>query len=186
MAYGEFEDVLDQLKMKCDGVDRRFDRLAALGMSAKNKVERDQVTGVIERDIEKVVKELYRCEEKDLKKMTEEKREEYGDRLVKLKLRTNKLKAKIDKYKTGGGLGGDNSMKEPLIQNDGGEVELLDLETADQKLVGEAGMMLQAKSKQALSRIIAKQEQMNQMAPEMLLEVQKQNERIMKIDEKLN
>ena len=53
-------------------------------------------------------------------------------------------------------------------------------------MVGEAGLRLQAKSKDALARIIAKQEQMNQIAPEMLLELQKQNERIMKIDEKLN
>lgn len=53
-------------------------------------------------------------------------------------------------------------------------------------MVGDAGLRLQAKSKDALARIIAKQEQMNQIAPEMLLELQKQNERIMKIDEKLN
>ena len=62
----------------------------------------------------------------------------------------------------------------------------MDLERADQQVVGDAGLRLQAKSKDALARIIAKQEQMNQIAPEMLLELQKQNERIMKIDEKLN
>ena len=66
------------------------------------------------------------------------------------------------------------------------QVELMDLEKADQQVAGEAGLRLQAKSKDALARIIAKQEQMNQIAPEMLLELQKQNERIMKIDEKLN
>lgn len=62
----------------------------------------------------------------------------------------------------------------------------MDLEKADLKTVGDQGLLLQGKSKDAVGRILKKMDHMNQLAPEMLLELQKQNERIMKIDTQLN
>jgi hypothetical protein len=145
----------------------------ALGTRAKNRPERDRVVEGISRDIEKVIKDIYKAEETDLKKLHEEKREVYTDRLVKLKVKANKQKAKLEQVKSGATLAPSSGLlTEPLIQ-DGDDVELMDLEKADKQLVGDAGLMLQARTKDALGRIIAKQEQMNQIAPEMLLELQK-------------
>jgi t-SNARE complex subunit (syntaxin) len=52
--------------------------------------------------------------------------------------------------------------------------------------VGDQALLLQGKSKDAVGRIMKKMDHMNQLAPEMLIELQKQNERIMKIDTQLN
>ena len=100
-AYGELDDFLDQMKMKLDKVERSFDRVVALGTRPKNRVERERVVEGIQRDIEKVIKDIYKAEEMDLKKLHEEKREVYTDRLVKLKVKANKQKAKLEQVKTG-------------------------------------------------------------------------------------
>ena len=65
--------------MKIDKVERNFDRVVALGNRPKNKVERERVVEGIQRDIEKVIKDIYKAEETDLKKLHEEKREVYTD-----------------------------------------------------------------------------------------------------------
>ena len=56
----------------------------------------------IQRDIEKINKDIYSAEQADLKKLHEEKKKEYSDQLLKLKRRSNKLKAKLEKLREGG------------------------------------------------------------------------------------
>ncbi len=143
-AYGEIDDFLDQIKMKIEKIERSFDRVIALGTRPKNKVERDRVIEGIQRDVEKCVKDLYKAEETDLKKMHEEKRELYTDRLVKLKVKINKQKAKLEQVKSGAAIAPSNPdfLQEPLLQDGRDDVELMDIEKADKNIVGEAGLML--------------------------------------------
>ena len=49
--------------MKIDKIERNFDRVIALGTRPKNKVERERVVEGIQRDVEKVIKDLYKAEE---------------------------------------------------------------------------------------------------------------------------
>ena len=77
-------------------MERQFDRVVALGNRPKNRAERDRVVEGITRDIEKVIKDIYKAEETDLKKLHDEKREIYTDRLVKIKVKANKQKAKLE------------------------------------------------------------------------------------------
>lgn len=44
----------------------------------------------IGKDVEKVTKDIYTAEEKEVKKLHQEKQEGYSDKLVKLKVRVNK------------------------------------------------------------------------------------------------
>ena len=195
-AYGELDDFMDQIRTRLDRVDNNFERILELGTAQKTQKERVRVMDSIQRDIEKINKDIYAAEQADLKKLHEEKKKEYSDQLLKLKRRSNKLKSKLEKLREGGdqelvelqkkGAAGD-PLKQRLIQaNAQDEPELIDIETADQQLVGTAALTIQQYQKDAMGRILKKTEQMNQLAPEMLLEIQKQNERIMKIDEKLN
>ena len=103
-----------------------------MGQRPKNRAERERVVEGIQRDIDKVVKDIYKVEESDLKKLHEEKREIYTDRLVKLKVKANKHKAKLEQVKSGATIApSGGSLNEPLIQEAGDDVELMDLEKAD-------------------------------------------------------
>lgn len=54
------------------------------------------------------------------------------------------------------------------------------------QVIGEAALKVQDKSKQAMQRIVRKMDDINTLAQEELVELQKQNEKIMKIDTTLN
>jgi hypothetical protein len=56
------------------------------------------------------------------------------------------------------------------------------LETAPAQVVGQHGLLIQDKSKNALNRMLGKLGQTEELAKDMQLEVQKQNEKLMIID----
>ncbi len=66
------------------------------------------------------------------------------------------------------------------------EAVQIDIRKADVQVVEREGLNMQEKSKQALTRMQVKLEQAQEIGNEGLIELQKQNETIMKIDEKLN
>lgn len=101
-AYGEIDDFLDTIRMKIDRIERNFDRLFALGRGTRAKQERDQIMRSIENDLEKVNKDIKVAEKSDIKRMHEEKRNEYEEKLLKLKVKVNKQKAKFEKIFNGG------------------------------------------------------------------------------------
>jgi hypothetical protein len=165
-VYGEIEDSLDLIKMNQDRVERTFDQLCALGTGARNRKERDQLMRNLENYIEKVNKDIKAMEKGDLKRLHEEKKREYEGRLLKLKVKVNKQKNKFEKLLNGGdealevlaasnvGRGGD--LQQRLLQPERDEIELIDLETADARTVGERGLELQQRTKDAAGRIIGK------------------------------
>lgn len=101
-VYGELDDFLDQMKMKIDRIERNFERLITTGRGDKFKAERDRIIKSIENDVAKVNKDIKTAEKNDLKKLHEDKAAVYNERLVKLKVKINKHKAKIDKLIAGG------------------------------------------------------------------------------------
>lgn len=66
------------------------------------------------------------------------------------------------------------------------EAVQIDIRKADVQVVEREGLNMQEKSKQALTRMQVRLEQAQEIGNEGLIELQKQNETIMKIDEKLN
>ena len=75
-----------------DRIDRNFDRVISMGsQNAKNAKERDYIIKSIDTDIGKVNKDLKQCEGTDVQKLHEEKKNEYLEKLLKLKRRVNKL-----------------------------------------------------------------------------------------------
>ncbi|CDW78289.1 qa-snare protein [Stylonychia lemnae] len=65
-------------------------------------------------------------------------------------------------------------------------IEKIDYRQADVQVVGNAALNMQAESKKALERIQKNIGQIDELADQQLLELQRQNERIMKIDTQLN
>jgi len=76
--------------MKIDRNDRNFDRLISIATGERMKPERDRLLKSIENDIFKINKDLKTAETQDIKRMHEDKKKEYTEKLLKLKRRVNK------------------------------------------------------------------------------------------------
>lgn len=61
-AYGELDDFIDQIKTRLDRIDNNFERIIELGTSKKTEKERSRVMDSIQRDIDKVNKDIYGAE----------------------------------------------------------------------------------------------------------------------------
>ncbi len=61
-AYGELDDFMDQIKTRLDRIDNNFERIIELGTSKKSEKERSRVMDSIQRDIDKVNKDIYGAE----------------------------------------------------------------------------------------------------------------------------
>ena len=88
--------------MKVDRIERNFERLITTGRGDRYQAERDRIVKSIENDIEKVNKDIRSAEKNDLKKLPKEKADYYSEKLVKLKVKVTKHKAKLDKIMAGG------------------------------------------------------------------------------------
>ena len=101
-AYGELDDFIDQIKTRLDRIDNNFERLVEIGTAKKSEKERMRVMDSIQKDIDKINKDIYDAEHADLKKLHEEKKKEYTNELLKLKRRCTKQKNKLEKIREGG------------------------------------------------------------------------------------
>lgn len=72
--------------MKLERVERNFERLFTIGVGKKVEKERTKVLESISKDVDQIHANIANAEAKDLKKMHENKRKEYSERLLKLKV----------------------------------------------------------------------------------------------------
>jgi hypothetical protein len=61
-AYGELDDFMDQISTRLERIDTNFERILELGTSQKTQKERGRVMDSIQRDIEKINKDIYSAE----------------------------------------------------------------------------------------------------------------------------